>query len=163
MTKLVAKKKICVVSISLAKGGAERSTALLTRMLDRLGHEVHIVILEDKIAYEFAGKLFNLGKPKKLNDHLFRRLKRLQKLKRFIHTKRFDLIIDNRVKNNSLRELYYLKYLYTEQKLVYVIRSGNLNNYLAQNTKVLNDYMIRFMDNKVVHFVAVSKLIKKEV
>ena len=55
-------KKICIVVTSLGKGGAERSSALLTRMLHDNGFEVHLVSLVNSIDYEFSGKLLNLGK-----------------------------------------------------------------------------------------------------
>ena len=55
------KIKICIVTISLSKGGAERSTALLSKMLHSSGFEVHLVTLNDTIDYPFAGNLINLG------------------------------------------------------------------------------------------------------
>ena len=68
MTQTAHKKKfkICLVSISLAKGGAERSVAMLSQMLSSLGHQVHIVVLNNEIDFKYSGTLFNLGtlKPK---------------------------------------------------------------------------------------------------
>ena len=55
MTQTAHKKKfkICLVSISLAKGGAERSVAMLSQMLSSLGHEVHIVVLNNEIDFKY--------------------------------------------------------------------------------------------------------------
>ena len=65
------KIKICIVTISLSKGGAERSTALLSKMLHSSGFEVHLVTLNDDIDYPYAGNLINLGLNKPKKDSIF--------------------------------------------------------------------------------------------
>ena len=47
--------KVCLVAISLSRGGAERSTAILSQMLDMKGYEVHTVVLNNSIDYDFSG------------------------------------------------------------------------------------------------------------
>ena len=47
-------KKVCIVVTSLGRGGAERSSALLSIMLDNLGYNVHIVSVLNDIEYEYA-------------------------------------------------------------------------------------------------------------
>ena len=161
VSNLFSKKKICIVSISLAKGGAERSTALLTKMLHDLGHEVHLVILEDNISYDHSGELYNLGKGKKKNDNILRRVSRFRKLKKFIEAQNFDTIIDNRARNNGFREVYYLNYIYSGQRIIYVVHSGAVKNYLGGESGILSNYTKRLMAKKVAQFVAVSNDIKK--
>lgn len=58
---MVDSKKICIVVTSLAKGGAERSSSILSKIFFNLGWEVHIVSIVDAIVYEFKGELLNLG------------------------------------------------------------------------------------------------------
>ena len=65
------KIKICIVTISLSKGGAERSTALLSRILYSEGFEVFLVTLNDAIDYPYAGNLINLGLNKPKNETIF--------------------------------------------------------------------------------------------
>ena len=60
--------KVAIVAISLSKGGAERSTALLSKILDSKGLDVHLITLTDSVDYDFSGTLFNLGRFKSLND-----------------------------------------------------------------------------------------------
>ena len=86
MTQFVngQKFKICLVSISLAKGGAERSCAILSQMLDQQGHEVHLVILNNEIDFPFAGRLFNLGAFKKKRDTIWKRITRFKKLRKYL-------------------------------------------------------------------------------
>ena len=73
MTQVAAPKKfkICLLTISLAKGGAERSCAMLSQMLDKKGHKVTTVVLKDEIDFPFAGTIFNLGKLKSRNEGFF--------------------------------------------------------------------------------------------
>ena len=63
-------KKIALVTISLAGGGAERSLGILSTMLSRLGHSVHIVTLRDDIKVPYTGTLFNLGSYKSNDDNV---------------------------------------------------------------------------------------------
>ncbi len=44
-------KKICIVVSSLGKGGAERSSALLSQMFYDVGYDVHIVCILNKIEF----------------------------------------------------------------------------------------------------------------
>lgn len=117
-------KKVCIVGISLDHGGAERSMAILSGMLRDKGHEVHLVILNDKIHQDFTGILFNLGVFKPNKDTLFTRLFRFIKLRRYLLKNEFDFIIDHRPKNNYYRELFYHKYVYRTMKKIYVVHSS---------------------------------------
>lgn len=154
--------KVCLLSISLAKGGAERSTALLSKMLEAKGIEVHLAILTDAVSYDYAGKLFNLGKYKTEDDNTLKRLKRFRKLRHYFKENKFDFIIDNRVRNNSLRELYYLKYLYAGQRIIYVVRSFKLDNYFP-DSRFLGPLVSQMMIEKAVKFIGVSKAISSEI
>lgn len=149
--------KVCLVTISLAKGGAERSTALLSRMLNEKGFDVHIVTLTNEITYAYSGTLFNLGKLKEDSDSLIKRLTRFQKLRKYFKTQNFDFIIDNRTREFPLKELYYLDYLYRNQKVIYVFRSGNLSNYLPNS-----EWVAKRMIKKSFKLVGVSKYIADE-
>lgn len=144
--------KICLVAISYGKGGAERSTALLSQMLTEVGFAVTNVILTDRIDYDFSGELFNLGKEKEQPDLPVRRLKRFRKLQHFFKREKFDLIIDNRPKNDWSKELFYLNYIYRKQKLVYVVRSFNTDNYLTDK-----DWMAKKMIEACLGLIGVSK------
>lgn len=146
------KIKICLLAISYGEGGAERSTALLSQMLTSVGFVVTNVILTDRIDYRFSGKLLNLGKEKEQPDLPVKRWKRFRKLKKFFREEKFDLIIDNRPKNAWAKELFYLNYIYRQQKLVYVVRSFNIDNYLTDK-----DWMAKKMIESCVGLVGVSK------
>ena len=148
------KIKICIVTISLSKGGAERSTALLSKMLHSSGFEVHLVTLNDAIDYPFAGNLINLGLNKPKKDSIFSRFLRFKKFRSIIKNENFDFIIDNRNRQFALKELFYLNYIYKGANIIYVVRSFNLSQYFPENN---------FVRKKMIHdskgIVGVSKAI----
>lgn len=150
--------KIAIVGISLAKGGAERSMALLSRMLCDQGFEVHLVILNDDIDYEFSGELFNLGKLKEPKDSLLKRLVRFKKLRAYLKQHGFDFIIDHRPKNQFYREMFYRLYVYKGFQTVYVSH----NSYQKLNTQKNKHKFSRIHQPPVLN-VAVSKYIEDQV
>lgn len=126
-------KKICIVTTSLGRGGAERSTALLSVMLDNLGYNVHLVSVLNELDYEYSGTLLNLGIFKEKEDTILGRFKRFVLFKKYIEEQQFDIIIDNRTRLNILKEYLIKRFLYRNQKVVYVTRSSNFKMYLTNN------------------------------
>lgn len=150
--------KVCLVAISLGGGGAERSTALLSQMLEMKGYEVHIVILTDLIDYPYSGKLFNLGKMKDENNSLVARLMRFRKLRQYLEEEKFDFIIDNRNRFLALKEMSYVEYIYNGFKFIYVVRSANLDEYLPRD-----EWTVKRMIRNSYKFVGVSKHIAQKI
>lgn len=157
---MAAKKKfkVCLVSISLAKGGLERSCAMLSQMLEAQGHDVHLVILNDEIDYPFNGKMLNLGKMKTEKDTTVRRLLRFRKFRNYLKKENFDVIIDHRPKNNFERELFYSKFIYRELRKIYVVHSSKKVEYLTDNTAAFSKICQKNLLN-----VAVSEYIENEI
>ena len=154
----VAKKvKVCQVSISLGRGGAERFAALLSTMLQQLEYEVTTVILTNEVNYSYSGRLLNLGVDKEKSDTIFSRLARFKKLRKFLKKEEFDVIIDHRPKNQWARELFYLDYIYKNQKLLYVVHNYMLDNYMTDR-----EWMAKRIVKRVKGFVGVSKEISEE-
>lgn len=129
-------KKIALITISLAGGGAERSTAMLSQMLDKNGFDVHLITLTDAIDYEYSGTLFNLGRHKKTTDSLVKRLRRFSKLKKYLLQHKFDFIIDTRNRSNAYKEYYYLYYLYKNEQVIYIAHSYKLDNYFPASSRI---------------------------
>ena len=146
-------KKVCIIAVSLGKGGLERSCANLSQLLSDNGYDVHLVILNDDIDYEYSGQLFNLGKHKAEEDSLIKRLLRFRKLRAYFCKQKFDYIIDNRIGNQPWRELYYMFYIYgLRQKVVYMQHSGRLESHMP-----IPSSMTRLIVNYAVAFIGVSK------
>ncbi|TVZ53434.1 glycosyltransferase [Dokdonia sp. Hel_I_53] len=129
-------KKIALVTISLSGGGAERSTAMLSRMLVSQGFKVHIITLNDEVSYEYAGVLYNMGLEKNKGDNFLKRIARFMNLSKYLKNENFDFIIDNRSRNNVLKEWIYLHYIYRNHNLIYVNHSSLLSNYFTSNQRL---------------------------
>lgn len=153
------KIKICLVNLSLGKGGSERSTALLSQILYDLGVDVHLVILTNEISYPYKGKLLNLGVFKTKKENLWKRIGRFKKFKAYIKKEKFDFIIDNRPKNHALRELYYLLYLYKKQNIINVVRSCFIDNYIPSSSKIVQQIIFK----RTKYFVGVSEEITNKI
>ena len=160
MTQTAHKKKfkICLVSISLAKGGAERSVAMLSQMLSSGGHQVHVVVLNNEIDFKYSGTLFNLGVLKPKKDHFIARLTRFTKLRKYLKSQAFDVVIDHRPKNDFFRELFYARYIYRNLNTIYVVHSSNKQEYFTN--KVLKMAAIY---NNTQATVTVSKYIEQHI
>jgi N-acetylgalactosamine-N,N'-diacetylbacillosaminyl-diphospho-undecaprenol 4-alpha-N-acetylgalactosaminyltransferase len=63
---------------------------------------VHHIIVIDKIEYEFAGVVLNLGKHKNKANGVFNKLTRFI-IRKYLLKNQFDFIIDFRVKNNQFK------------------------------------------------------------
>jgi len=57
----VKKYKIALVGFSLSKGGGEKVMANLSIFFDKMGIEVHNIIVLDGVTYPYSGKLVNMG------------------------------------------------------------------------------------------------------
>lgn len=143
------KIKVCIVSVSLAKGGLERSCANLSILLSDYGYEVQLVTLNDDVDYAYKGTLFNLGKYKTETDTPLKRILRFRRLRRYFRTQKFDYILDNRVGNQAGRELYYMLYIYgVLSKVIYVQHSGRLETHFPEkslSTRLLIQYANSFI------------------
>lgn len=141
--------KICIVSSSLAKGGAERSSATLSQMLFNIGHEINIVTVLPGVEYNFSGTHFNLGEIKKKNDNFFGRINRLLIFKKYLKKNSFDVIIDNRTRIQAYREFIITKFIYTIPT-IYVLHNFNTSKTFTKY-KWLNKYLYK---NKIMTSVS---------
>lgn len=152
------KIKVCLVAISLGKGGLERSTAMLSKILVSQGFEVSLVILEDVIDYEYEGTLLNLGTDKHKGDHGFKQLSRLRRFKQFCKQQRIDIIIDSRARSSAVKEWVYANYVYKGLKVAYMVHSSRLGVYFPKQSKSAHK-----MVERASRIVGVSKAISEEI
>lgn len=131
------KNKIAIVSASLGVGGAERFASLLSFMLSDLGFEIHHIIIEDFVDYEFKGKLFNLGKIGAKNSSIVKKFKKGLLLKKYLVDNQIAVIIDNRSRPVFIKE-YITKWIYGKRKLYYMIHSSKLEMYLPKAVFLAN-------------------------
>ncbi|ALJ04665.1 hypothetical protein APS56_05745 [Pseudalgibacter alginicilyticus] len=145
-------KKICVITTSLAKGGAERSTAILTQMLFKLQYEIHVVTTKNDIDYEFSGTLFNLER--KFGADLSN-LKKMMVLRSYFKKHNFDIIIDNRTRPVFIKEYILHNFVFKAKRKIFVVRSFYLNYYFPENK-----FLARLLYKNKSELVTVSKEIK---
>ncbi|WP_452600195.1 glycosyltransferase [Pontimicrobium sp. MEBiC01747] len=117
------KKKICIVVSSLGRGGAQKASATLSKMLHAIGYKVHIVSVLNQVEYDYKGTLFNLGELKDKKDTFLGRLDRLRKFKTYLKKHQFDCIIDNRARVSAYRAFLVSKFIYKNCPVVYVIHN----------------------------------------
>lgn len=149
--------RICIVSDQLATGGAERCAATLSLFLEKNNCKVHHVIVVDKMEYDFAGEVLNLGKLKNQSNGFLNRLKRFKALKHFFKKNKFDYIIDFRVKRNTLQEFYIAKYIFNAP-LIVTVHSFMTNLYFPKSKLLANTIY-----SHCYKIVAVSKAIHDKI
>lgn len=150
------KIKIAIIVSSLAEGGAEKSSAILSTLLNNLGYEIHIISILDKIEYEFSGELLNLGLLKNLDDTTTGRFKRMLMLRKYIKNHNFDWIIDNRTRMASLSEYFISRCIFSPKKSIYVVRSSKIESYFPKN-----DFIAKRIYKNPASIVTVSNGINK--
>jgi glycosyltransferase involved in cell wall biosynthesis len=128
------KIKIAIITQSLANGGVERFSAVLSKMLTNLGFQIHIISVLDEIEYDFEGELLNLGLLKKQDDSTFGRFKRMLVLKKHIRQHQFDWIIDSRIRTSSWSEWILSRMIYNPNKTIYLVHSYKTEKYFPKNT-----------------------------
>lgn len=108
---------------SLGRGGAEKSSAMLSIMLSDLGYEVYIVTVLNHIDYDYKGTLLNLGELKQKKDSAFDRLNRLRIFKNFLDTNCIDVIIDARTRIHAYQECVIHNFIY-KRPVFYVVHNN---------------------------------------
>ena len=151
------KKKICIVTSSLGKGGAEKSSAVLSALLHNLGYEVHIISVLNTIDYDYKGTLLNLGALKDKDASFFGKIKRFWSFFNYLREQKFDFIIDSRSRPNILKQFLINKVLYANEKVIFIIHSAFLKNYIP-DSKIIASYLY----SNAIKFVTVSKSIKSK-
>lgn len=156
---VTAKKsfRICIVSEQLAGGGAERCSAILSQFFVANNCDVHHVIVIDRIEYEFAGEILNLGKLKKVGFNVFDRFQRFQILYQFFNKNQFDFIIDTRVINKQWQEYFITKFVYNAT-VIKMVHSFMTNLYFPKT-----NFLAKSIYSNAKKIVTVSKAIETKV
>jgi glycosyltransferase involved in cell wall biosynthesis len=107
------KTKICLVGDCLSGGGAERVHAFLSEYFAAKGIEVHNVVVQDRVTYDFSGELLNLGLLKDERNGFSNKLKRFSVLRKYIKKHDFDYVIDFRMRRKYLQDLLISRLVFT--------------------------------------------------
>ncbi|MBQ7235586.1 MAG: glycosyltransferase [Clostridia bacterium] len=153
------KKKIALFISTLNSGGAERVVSHLSKILSVL-YDVHIILYEDVIEYEYEGTLHILNVPATAKNGLSKvrlLLKRVKKLKKLIKNEKIDCIISFLDSPNFVNLL---------TKSTNCKRIISIRNYSKRENKKtflgkLTDFFIKRLYRKADYIVTVSELIKQ--
>ncbi len=142
----------------LATGGAERCSAVLSNFFVKNNCNVHHVIVQDCVEYQYSGALLNLGKLKKSDVfNVLDRLHRLKVLYKFFRKNKFDFIIDTRVKRKQFQEFFIVKYIFNAP-LIVVIHSFMTDIYFPKSILLGNKIYVN-----AFKIISVSKAINQKV
>jgi glycosyltransferase involved in cell wall biosynthesis len=142
--------KICLTTVSLSGGGAERSAASLSHYFVNQGFEVHHVVFAGSVVYEYSGELLHLETLKDENNSLFSRFKRFLELRNYFKKHQFDVIIDFRVKEFYLQEYIIHQFIY--KKFIQTIHSNRVETYIPKNV-----VLAKLLYKNASGFVSVSE------
>lgn len=156
MDKKPSGLKICLVTVTLSGGGAERVAADLSLYFESQGIEVYHVVFSGKIEYNFAGKLFHLEHLKDKKNSWWSRSKRFFALKKFFITNKFDYVIDFRTKEVFLQELIIHNFVYP--KFIQTVHNYHLEHYFNKSK-----FLSKLMYLNCAEFISVSKAIQEKV
>lgn len=133
------KHKIALVTYSLSSGGLERMVSNLSVLLDKLGAEVHIYVVNSDVSYPYSGQLFIFSL-----DHksVFKKLETYYSIKSRIKKEKYDLILDHRFRLNVFSEWLWQKVIYKNQEVYNFIHSSAVFEYIFKNP-VLNNWLFR--------------------
>lgn len=148
--------KICLVTVTLSDGGAERCAALLSQYFDKQGFEVYHVVFSGKVEYDFSGKIFHLEHLKDKRNSWWSRSKRFFALKDFFANNHFDYVIDFRTKQYFWQEFIVHNFVYP--KFIQTIHSFKLKSYLSKNT-----FLAKLLYKNCQQFITVSQGINEKV
>lgn len=148
--------KICLVTVTLSDGGAERCAALLSNYFENQDIEVYHVVFSGKVAYDYSGKLFHLEHLKDKRNSWWSRSKRFFALKQFFDTNHFDYVIDFRTKEYLLQEMIIHNFVFP--KFIQTIHSFKIKSYLPKNK-----FLAKLLYRNCQEFITVSKGIYEKV
>ena len=149
------KNKVAIISTSLGSGGAERFASLLSFMLEKLNIEVHSIIINDVIDYEYGGKLLNLEIECSGSFSFFKKIKKGLLLNSYLKENEINFIIDNRPRNNLTREII-TNLIYGNRRKWFVVHSFNTDTYFSKP-----DFLSKFLYQKADKVICVSQGIEE--
>ena len=127
------KKKIAIITPSLANGGTERVSSLISKVLFRSGYDVDIFPVYQTIGYSFKGTLKPLNVKKKSPLILFYLLRAFFSLYIQLKINKHDLIIDFRSRKNTIYEIFFMKFIYTDvSKIVFTFHLSLIDKYIPR-------------------------------
>ncbi|MEM6721594.1 MAG: glycosyltransferase family 4 protein [Bacteroidota bacterium] len=150
-----SKKKICIIVECLSDGGAEKQAANFSKSLHNYGFEVSIISIKDKITYDFAGELYNLGK-RESSIKIIKQLQKFFAFKKAYKKCNADIYIDFRTRSRILMEYLLHIFVFEAKKMILMVHSYQVEWHIPKGTLFKKTY------NNTHAVVAVSEAIQKK-
>ncbi|MGY3794915.1 glycosyltransferase [Aquimarina sp. 433] len=128
------KIRICIMVSSLGIGGAERSSAILSRMLSDVGYDITIVSILDHVVYNYKGDLVNLEKLTAIRKGLRKRWDKFVISRKLISKNKFDYIIDAAPRPSWFRQWFINTFVYQKTDTIFVVHNYNLSSYFPNSS-----------------------------
>lgn len=151
------KTKICLVGDCLSGGGAERVHAFLSDYFSAKGIEVHNVVVQDRVTYDFSGGLLNLGLLKDDKNGFSNKLKRFKVLRNFIKEHQFDYIIDFRMRRKTLQDLLISRFIYSRPAIFTV------HHYIIDWYMPAASWLTQLMYGNAYGIISITLKMKKDI
>ncbi|WP_010177393.1 glycosyltransferase [Aquimarina agarilytica] len=145
------KLNVAVIVISLSRGGAERSTGTISKILENLGHSVTLISIIDENEFEHGGEYYALGSTKNYKTVFGRKISKFLDAYQLFQKINFDVVIDGRTRPLFLKELIFNNLIFKNIPVVRIMH----NSYLPQSFPKLK-WQARYL-YKNDSLIAVSK------
>ena len=142
------KVNVAVVHTNLKIGGAEKSSLLLYNLLSEF-YNVTLIVIDNKVELDIDTSV-NLVHLKGHNNFLLNKFYKFFSLHNILREREIDVVLDSRTKFSLVKETMY-SIVYSGFKVVYLIRSSNIDHYLGKNS-----FLFRLIFKNVKHYVCVS-------
>ena len=150
--------KVAILVYSLSSGGAERSSAILSRMLAYLGYEVTLITWMDNFKYAYSGKLICVEREVPEANKPRLRYRRFLFENKHFKQNSYDYVIDSRSRYHYKK--FFLRYVVIQRRLnmVYILHNSFLELYITNRI-----WLSRILYNLAFRFVGVSQNIVQNI
>ncbi|WP_333693730.1 glycosyltransferase [Flavobacterium sp.] len=148
------KIKIALLGTSLSHGGVNKMQALYSIAFENAGYEVHHILVNPEIEFDYRGKVFHLSPYK---NGVFNRLRRFFILRNFIRNEKFDFLIDFRGRTKPLMEFLLTKFVFTS-RYIPTVHNYKLDFYFPKN-----NWISKLLYQKTFKIVTISKAIEDKI
>ena len=152
------KINVGIVASSLAGGGAERTSAKLSQILEGFGFQVHVITVLSGEDFKFSGQRFDLGILKAKGTPIFGRLQRLIAFKKYLKKHDISIVVDSRSRPTFIKEWLINKLVYTKLNVVYWVHNYNTETYIPKAR-----FLARLIYKSDTNFITVSQAINEKI
>lgn len=145
--------KIAIVAYNLEIGGLSTVVKSLFYLLNEVKNiDVELLFLDNSSIISFTNKYVNFNSSSKDKKLLTGKIKKYIRFKNYLKKSKFDYIIDQRYRINSLTELFFIKFLYPKTNIVFNVHSSKIETYLPPNK-----WLTKFLFANAFKIVCCSK------